>query len=134
MTRRWASAVGLATGVLLVVVALGCAARRQASDVSYDYEETPGGQYSEADTPEEMLRERDMMRLEHYQELQREMDDGIGSVEEGMDEDPYYQDVEPPTFGEKTGNFFQTAGLVTSGASGWVVRGVTFFHHLLPKD
>jgi hypothetical protein len=122
MTGRWASAVGLAAGVLLVVVALGCAARQQASDVSYyEYEEAPGEVYSEAETPERMLREQDMMRLETYQELQREMDEGIASAEGDMAEDPYYQDVEPPGFGEKTGNFFQTAGLVT-----WAVFTVAF--------
>jgi len=121
MTSRWASALGLATGVLLFMVALGCAARRQASDVSAGYEEAPGEVYSEAETPERMLREQDMMRLETYQELQREMDEGIASAEGGMEEDPYYQDVEPPGFGEKTGNFFQTAGLVT-----WAVFTVAF--------
>jgi hypothetical protein len=121
MTGRWVSAVGLATGVLLVLVALGCATRRQASDVSYDYDEAPGEVYSEAETPERMLREQDMMRLETYQELQREMDEGVASAEGDMLEDPYYEDVEPPGFGEKTGNFFQTAGLVT-----WAVFTVAF--------
>jgi len=119
---RWASGVSLAVVVLLVAVAVGCAARRQASDMNYDYDGTPGREFADAETPEELLRERDTMRLESYQQLQREMDDGVSSMDENMEDDYYYyEEVEPPGVGERTGNAMQKAGLVA-----WSVFTVAF--------
>ena len=129
MSRRHVSLLGFAATVVILALVLGCAARRQASDLRDD--RTPGVERGDVGTPEELIRERDVMTLESFQELQQEMDDRIGLSEEGflleedLDEDseqaPELVEPEPPGLRERTGRALEKAGLVT-----WAVFTVVF--------
>ena len=126
---RHVSALGFAATVVLLALVLGCAARRQASDLHYD--RTPGVEQGDVVTPEELIRERDMMTLESFQELQQEMDHRVGLSEEGLlleedleedsEEAPEFVEPEPPGLRYRAGRTLEKAGLVT-----WAVFTVAF--------
>jgi hypothetical protein len=123
------SALSFAATVVLLALVIGCAARRRASHL-HDHQ-IPGVERGDAVTPEELIRERDMMTLESFQELQQEMDDRSDlsdedflleeDLEKDSDEAPDSAEPEPPGLGERAGHAIETAGLVT-----WAVFTVAF--------
>lgn len=125
MTVRDVLAPGLLAAMVLVTLPLSCAAQRPGSD-SWD-DQNSAVEWGDGVTPEELIRERDMMSLESFQELQQEMDDQHRALEEGfileegLEEDPEAVEPEPATFRERMAYTLEKAGLVT-----WAVFTVAF--------
>lgn len=119
MTVRCVLGLALTTTVVIVGIAVGCAARRNASDLETG-RESEMEQRGEL-AAEELLREQDDMRVESFQdmhremqELQREMDERLLALEEETEEqDEEMLEPEPPGFRERMGKALETAGLVT---------------------